>query len=410
VNRFKSPLAVIAALISALALLGGCNLLLSRDYMVITPHLENRPGEVVGDELRAETFQELKDNILHLIEEGIEVGTIRLYNYTGEIDSDIEAAITQTMKYEPLGVYAVEYVSYKSVRILSYHEITLTITYRKTAEEIAAIKKVSSVSDFKNLLTDAYSGYEDSLTVEVPWYYVDQYNVEDILQSYYDDNPLTVAAAPNFTMKLYPDMEAEGATGWQRILEVSFTYPESRARLREMSRELLRQISRMLSDLELPDDISRFKVFEDLLRENSEVISGYDFDPDGKDAYGVEYTAYGAIINKSATSEGYALAFKALCDFLDIDCHVVRGRLDGLEHCWNIVKTEDGWYHVDVAMDITDSGYQYLLCTDGQMAEKGYRWNPSDYPRSAAEIINVSSMTEELIHTEPIEETEYESE
>ena len=36
--------------------------------MVITPHLENRLDEVVDDELQAETFQELKDCIMHLIE------------------------------------------------------------------------------------------------------------------------------------------------------------------------------------------------------------------------------------------------------------------------------------------------------------------------------------------------------
>lgn len=399
-KRVKLPLAVITALLAVLLMAGGCNLLLSREYMVITPHLENRPGKAEGDELRAETFQELKDNILHLIQKGIEVGTIRLYNYTGDVDSDIETAITQTMKYEPLGVFAVEYVSYKNVRILSYHEITLTITYRKTAEEIAAIKKVDNVTAFKNLLIDTYSSYENLLTVEIPWYYTDQYSVEDILRSYYDDNPLAVAAAPDFTTKLYPDEETESVPGWQRILEVSFNYPASKTRLREMSRELTSRISLMMSDAELPADHGKFKVFEDLLRESSEVIS----DIDSQSVSGVESTAYGAIIGKNATSEGYALAFKAICDFFDIDCHVVRGRLNGLDHCWNVVHTENGWYHVDVAMDITAAGYDYLLCTDAQMTEMGFRWNTSEYPISATDIIIAAASSEEVIQTESTDE------
>ena len=53
--------------------------------MVITPHLENRLDEEVDDEQRAETFQELKDSILRLVEEGYEVGIIRLYNYAGDV-------------------------------------------------------------------------------------------------------------------------------------------------------------------------------------------------------------------------------------------------------------------------------------------------------------------------------------
>ncbi|MGI6578092.1 MAG: hypothetical protein ACOX1Q_08795 [Eubacteriales bacterium] len=403
-NRRKLSLAIIATLTATLIMSGGCNLLLSRDYMVITPHLENRLEEIEGNEMRAETFQELKNNILRLIEEGIEVGTIRLYNYTGDVDTDTETAITQTMKYEPLGVFAVEYVSYKSVRILSYHEITLTITYRKTAEEIAAIKKVDSVKAFRDLLIDAYSGYEDLLTVDIPWYYTDQYNVGDILQSYYDNNPLTTAAAPNFTMRLYPDAETEAGSGWQRILEISFDYPESQARLREMSRELVKQISNLFSDINLPTDKSKFKAIEDLLKENSVVISSVDTESEDLDVSGLESTAYGAIINKSATSEGYALAFKAMCDFFDIDCYVVRGRLDGLDHCWNLVSTEDGWYHVDVASDITTSSYEYLLCTDDQMTERGFRWNTSDYPLSASDVINAFHTTDEITQSELNEE------
>ena len=63
-----------------------CNLLLSREYMVITL-TSKQARKAEGDELRAEIFQELKDNILHLIQKGIEVGTIRLYNYTGDVDT-----------------------------------------------------------------------------------------------------------------------------------------------------------------------------------------------------------------------------------------------------------------------------------------------------------------------------------
>jgi len=147
---------------------------------------------------------------MHLIEEGHEVGTIRLYNYSGTVDEDTEAAITYTMRYQPLGAYAVEYVSYKSVRILSYYEITLTITYRKTPEEIEAIKKVDSPDDYRRVVLDTYSEYGELLTVEIPWYYSEQYNLQDIIEGYYFKNPLTILTVPSVSIKEYPDVELEG--------------------------------------------------------------------------------------------------------------------------------------------------------------------------------------------------------
>ena len=50
-----------------------------------------------------------------------------------------------------------------------------------------------------------------------------------------------------------------------------------------------------------------------------------------------------------ADSEGMALAYKALCDTIGIECTVVEGRLDRTEHYWNIVTLEGDSYHVDTS-------------------------------------------------------------
>lgn len=51
--------------------------------------------------------------------------------------------------------------------------------------------------------------------------------------------------------------------------------------------------------------------------------------------------------------EGYAKAFKYLCDLSDFDtdvtCYTVSGEMDGRNHMWNVVRMGDGWnYLVDV--------------------------------------------------------------
>ena len=62
--------------------------------------------------------------------------------------------------------------------------------------------------------------------------------------------------------------------------------------------------------------------------------------------------AYGALIENEALCEGYARAYKYLCDKSGITCGLVSGSAGGEEHMWNIVKLKGKAYsHVDVTWD-----------------------------------------------------------
>lgn len=68
------------------------------------------------------------------------------------------------------------------------------------------------------------------------------------------------------------------------------------------------------------------------------------------------YDAYGALIDGKAVCEGYAEAFKLLCDRENIPCVLIAGTgvtTEGSEpHMWDYVQMEDGnWYAVDVTWD-----------------------------------------------------------
>lgn len=53
--------------------------------------------------------------------------------------------------------------------------------------------------------------------------------------------------------------------------------------------------------------------------------------------------------NYAPVCEGYARAFKLLCDRADIPCVLTSGSANGEDHMWNLVKMENGsWYGVDV--------------------------------------------------------------
>lgn len=81
------------------------------------------------------------------------------------------------------------------------------------------------------------------------------------------------------------------------------------------------------------------------------------------------YSAYGALVNGRALCEGYARAFQLLCNRMGIENVLVSGTSKGIGHLWNMVKTEEGWSHVDVTWDDlrSDTLYTYLNLTKMQI-------------------------------------------
>ncbi len=65
------------------------------------------------------------------------------------------------------------------------------------------------------------------------------------------------------------------------------------------------------------------------------------------------HTAYGALVNKKAVCDGYALAYSYLLKKCGIDSAVVLGYVGDITygHAWDIVKLDGSWYEVDCTWD-----------------------------------------------------------
>lgn len=95
--------------------------------------------------------------------------------------------------------------------------------------------------------------------------------------------------------------------------------------------------------------------FEQLKAIHDWIAKRVDYDTEF--AYATSYYATSVFLAPYITvCEGYAEAFKMLCDRAGIPCIVVVGDA-GEPHAWNYVKMEDGnWYAVDVTWD--DQNYE----------------------------------------------------
>lgn len=87
----------------------------------------------------------------------------------------------------------------------------------------------------------------------------------------------------------------------------------------------------------------------------------------------------------SAVCVGYATTFRLLMQMLGIDCKVVHD--SGLGHSWNLVKLDDGWYHVDCYMDADGGSFRNFNMDDAACAEN-HSWNRDFFPAADGKNYN----------------------
>ena len=143
-------------------MLSGCSVFLEKEYLSISPHLEQRTE--VSDEswLEADNFIGLKNALIHLIRNGVAQGIIRCYgSYPGDLSRDLPRAIYEVMKEEPIGAYAVEYIPYEApVHFPAYYEMRISITYSRTPEQLAGIVSTNGLNDFKSAFCRRYAYFQ----------------------------------------------------------------------------------------------------------------------------------------------------------------------------------------------------------------------------------------------------------
>ncbi|WP_294358805.1 transglutaminase domain-containing protein [uncultured Clostridium sp.] len=108
----------------------------------------------------------------------------------------------------------------------------------------------------------------------------------------------------------------------------------------------------------------------------SDVIVNEDFESD----LNLYRQTYGALVRGKTVCTGYATAFKAICDRINLPCWVVFGTAEGEEHAWNSVILDGEVKYIDATWGDQDYGveYKYFLMSKGT-AEVNNRTIDDDY-------------------------------
>lgn len=365
---------IIAAALVMAMLLCGCGSLLKKEYVTVVPHTEQYEAVEDTDILTVENFAGLKNAILSFVEAGMEYGVIRVSNYDGDVTEDVAAAAYEVARNDPLGAYAIDYLTHDYSRIVSYYELHFYITYRRNMEDIQSIRRVYNDTEAREEIEKLLAEGADIAALRYSYYTGTDF--AELVGRILDQEPELDLGSPQVTVGLYPD------SGVQRIAELQFDYDIPHDELMEARQKLtsrIQEIADSISD-SAADELKAYRLFRRLTG-SARVIDPYieDADTDGT----FSETAYGALVQGEASSRGFAMAYLALCKSMKLECQLVCGRRNGYEHYWNIIRLGESYYHVDTC-SAAEYAYGGFLLKDEDMAN--YRWDREQYPVCNGEL------------------------
>lgn len=364
----------ILALILCLCLLPlpGCAAMLERGHETVTTHVDYA---VTDDDsvLRAETYQGLVSAMLYFVNEHRRGGTIRLYNYTGDVEADLDNARDEVMYEDPLGAFSIHGLTYDFTRILTYYEVDLRITYSRTAQEVNALREVTGLAGLRQELKRLAAGQESSTAFLASYFSGDAELVEQLLI-------LACMGAPELfrhhdintkTITLYPE------AGTRRVVEVKLEWSQSPGTVAEEEKEYAQQLETTAAALleANPPQGEQYTV-----EELAAIVRAAGGTPD---PHGTPM-ALNALSGEPASDFGLLMAMEYLCQQCAIEVEPVNGSTG----VWLIVSTPEGYRHLlpqslyppgeDEEPGETELPFQ--LYTDQELLELGCEWPEALHP------------------------------
>lgn len=123
------------------------------------------------------------------------------------------------------------------------------------------------------------------------------------------------------------------------------------------------------------------------------------------------HNSYGALVNGIAVCQGYALAYIDLLREVGVESYFVSS--SNLNHGWNVINTESGWYYSDVTWDdprpnigeYTNDGdymgycqHDYFMNTKAQIEQNHFAANSKTYDAAMSVIFGKTPIAAEEAH------------
>lgn len=348
-------------LISAM-LLCGCAWL-DGSYVHVTPHQEGG-GENQGETLSADTYSELLSILVDMVAAGEDGGVIYTGDFIGDaLNRGLKMAGEYIRSSDPIGAYSVEDISFEQGASSGKPAVAVSIVYRHTPAEIKRILRVADVEAAASSIQKALQNCDSRLVMLIARYQQTDFDqlVQDLAMSY-----------PEVVMETPQTVETVYGQGSSRVVELSFTYENSRDNLRQMQSQVRPVFdSAVLYVSGEGADSQKFGQLYAFLMERFEYKLETSITP-----------AYSLLRHGVGDSRAFATVYAAMCRMAGLDCGIVTGTRQGEPWIWNLVWDNGRPYHVDLLA--CNAAGAYHERTDEEM--QGYVWDYSAYPESVRSV------------------------
>lgn len=381
--------AAILLLICLMLSLCGCGSIFEKEYVSVTDSVAPPEGESDNTErYSVRNMTELKKALIGMVYDGAPGGSIAFdASYSGDAAADMENACWQVRTQDSLCAYCVRDISYEMEKIVNYYESAVTIDYTSYAAELSSIIQLPYAVGLEDILSTAMEENRQRITILIGTSSYSVENMKSLALDLYRESPTICVREPQLTVFMY------SGAGRQRLYEINFHYG--------MAED---EVIRCKSQLKNLDVVSNLGA-EDLDEVHSALAACRYLAENCVYSETANASCYDALILRESDSEGLALAYVEMCHQLGIDCRIVYGQMGGGDHCWNIVKIDGDYYHVDVSR-CYDGDFADGFLLDDESMWNDYRWNISNYPacngsitfseiNSAEEDTNLTNLSDE---------------
>ena len=196
-------------------------------------------------------------------------------------------------------------------------------------------------------------------------YFVSMKTIEEAVQRIQKRSP-DIFWLNGYSMTTYSSSDSR--------LEIDFNILDNMSidTVKAMHKELIDKAESIIAGI--PEDSD---TYEKILYIHDYLVLNCEYCTEGAESplNGIWGTAYGCLVNGSATCQGYSEAFLLLMNQLGIEAGICSGISDTTTHAWNYVKVDGKYYWLDVTWDdpATDSEvslltHDYFLINDDMLS------------------------------------------
>lgn len=348
---------ILLALIPCL-LLSGCGWF-QGSYVSVTPHQVQRQT-VHADSISAASYREFVAALKQIIASGTEVAAIHVEAYPeASLEAGVRRAVKSVVRNDAIAAYAATDIQYEIGTSNGVPAVSVTISYRHNSIELQQIRRAADIQSANRIVANALRNYDAGLVMLVDKYTATDY--AQYVQDYASSYPDAVMETPQVTQMIY-------GTGESRVVELLFTYQNSRDALRRMQSQVKPVFDSAVLYVSGDGDAhQKFSQLYAFLMERFDYKQETSITP-----------SYSLLRHGTGDSKAFAQVYAAMCRDAGLTCMTVTGTREGVPWTWNIILDDDGYFHVDLLRCSENGKYQEM--TDEQMT--GYVWDYSAFPAS----------------------------